>query len=143
MQDGFLPQAQVNDEHVTHCQILEAFIQFRQQKGPPIPPDMMGILMQHGMQHVTLARADAQYMKAHRQEIEQFTSKFTDTMKAMQGQAAMQQKAQMTFANLRGGGPSPVAPPGLPQPGQPAGAGPVMPPGGLPVSPVNGSTPAL
>ena len=161
MADGFVPQPSPKDDHVIHCTMIEQFIQFRQgaspQPGaspptpqPPIPPDFMGRLMEHGMMHVQMARQDAQYMKQHRQEIEQFAGKFTATMKQMQQQQAVAASAQTAMSNLRGmkpagmanGAPGPVAPPMPPQPGQPAGAGPAMPPGGLPPNPVNGSTPA-
>jgi len=144
MNDGFVPQAAVNDDHVIHCTMIEQFIQFRQggppQPGapptppqPPIAPDFMSRLMQHGMMHVQLARQDAQYMRQNRVQIEMFAQKFQATMTQLQQQQMGQQKAAGTMANLKSppgmptmrGGPPPggvppmVPPP--PQPGVPAG----------------------
>jgi hypothetical protein len=164
MIDGFLPQVKPSDDHVAHLQVMEGFIGWTQNpaNGVKIPPTVMPTFMQHGTMHVQAARADAQYMKAHGPEIAQFANQIAAMQKQMaaqqQQQQAAQQQAGMAMANLRGGGPpvtgmtppgmtaggpAPVAPPQPPQPGMPAGAGPQMPPMGLPPNPTNGSMPAL
>ena len=159
MNDGFVPQAAVSDDHVIHCTMIEQFIQFRQGGGPPQPgqpppppqppiaPDFMGRLMQHGMMHVTLARQDAQYMRQHRVQIEQFAQKFQATMTQLQQQQMGQQKAAGTMANLksppgmptmRGGPPPGGTPPMVPPPPSP-GAAPVG--AGAPPNPQNNGGP--
>lgn len=146
MLDGFLPQVEPNDEHVTHLQIEDGFIGWRGQQGDPIPPQLITIFMQHMTAHIETARQDPQYMKQHGAQIAQFANKVAQTQKEM----ALEQKAQTSIAALRGGAgapqpapnggtPQPVAPPSMPQPGQPTGLGPQMPPGGLPPNPTNGT----
>ena len=157
MLDGFLPQVKPSDDHVAHLTVMDGFLGWTQkpENGVKVGPTVLPTFMQHGTLHIQAARADAQYMKAHGPQIAQFANKIAQTQKAMaaaqQQQQAVQQQAAGAMANLRGGGPpgltgggpSPVAPPMPPQPGVPAGLGPQMPPGGLPVNPTNGSTPAL
>ena len=158
MLDGFLPNVLPTDAHVLHLQTMDGFIGWAQQpqNGVKIGPTVLPTFMQHGMNHVQAARADAEYMKQYGPQIAQFANKIAATQKQMAQQQAAAQQAQTAMGNLRGmtpagmpgappagGAPGPVAPPAPPMPGQPAGNGPQMPPGGLPQNPVNGSTPGL
>ena len=160
MMDGFMPQPLPTDAHVLHLQTILGFIGWSQNpaNGVKIGPTVLPTFLQHGMMHVQAARQDAQYMKQYGPQIAQFTAQITGIQKQLAQQQAAQQKAGMAMANLRGGAPpgmgsgppgmpngapGPVAPPMPPAPGMPVGNGPVMPPGGLPPSPVNGSTPQL
>jgi hypothetical protein len=160
MHDGFLPQVEPTDDHVTHLTILFGYLGWTKQHQQMLPPDVLDIFVQHGTLHVTAARADPAYMKQYGPQIGQLAVQLGALQKEQQmaqaqaqQQQAMQQKAQMTMANLRGGlppggAPPPMgggvpgipAPPPPPAPGVPAGIGPQMPPGGLPTPP-NGSTP--
>lgn len=142
--DGFLPQVKPSDDHLVHLQIEDGFINFKNGQGQPIPPQGLGIFMQHMQMHIQAAQANPQYWKQHAQQIQPFIQKAAQTMKAAQAQG----QAAGAIANLRGGGPpnlspgggSPIPPPALappqpPMPGMPA-AGPPMPngngaPGGL------------
>lgn len=150
MLDGFLPQAEPNDDHLTHLQIMDGFITWSGQQGKPVAPLLMNTFMQHGMQHIQIARQDPAYMKAHGPEIEQFASKFAQTMKQLQAQQAAGQQAAQGVAKLRGGSnnagtmpggpappgagmPPPAAPPPVAQPGQP--------PQQLAPNPTNGAAP--
>lgn len=158
MADGFLPQPEPTDDHVTHLGILFGFLGWTQQHNQHLPPDILTIFIHHADLHIQAARGDTAYMKQHGPEIGQYAAQVAQMQKGIQAQAQAQQaaqgQAQMTMGNLRGGGggggapptngaPAPTAPPSLPQPGMPAGAGPQMPPGGLPPNPTNGSQPAL
>jgi hypothetical protein len=158
MHDGFLPQVEPTDDHVTHLTILLGYLGWTKQHQQMLPPDVMDIFVQHGTMHVQAARADAQYMKQYGPQIVQLAGQIGALQKEMAQQQAAQQKAQMAMSNLRGmtpagmpgapppmpgGAPGPVAPPAPPAPGMPAGNGPVMPPMGQLPNPVNGSTPAL
>ena len=153
MIDGYLPNVLPTDAHVLHLQILDGFLGWTQNptNGVKIGPTVMPTFLQHATNHVQAARADAQYMKQYGQQIAQFANKIAQTQKGLQQQQAAAQSAQTAMGNLRGmtpagmpnGAPGPAAPPGPPAPGMSAGNGPVMPPGGLPQNPTNGSTPAL
>lgn len=150
MCDGFLSQAKPTDEHVTHLKTWDGFLGWAPQHGRQLSPDIMDIFMQHGTMHVTLARQDPEYMKAHGPEIAQFAQKIAATQKGMQQAQLAQQHAGLAMQSLRGGPPPGLGappsaqgngngappgappPPGPPQPGMPAGNGPQMPPGGLP-----------
>lgn len=147
MADGFLPQVEPTDDHVTHLQIMFGFIGWTKQHQQQLPPDVLSIFAQHGTLHIQAARADVAYMKQHTPDIGKLAGQVAAMQKDIQ---AHQQQAQAApghaataMGNLRGGGPPTGAPPppGPPQPGVPAGAGPQMPPGGLPPNPTNGSVP--
>jgi hypothetical protein len=134
MLDGFLPRVLPSDDHLVHLQMEDGFIGWSQQNGRPIPPPLMQTFMQHMQQHIAAAQANPQYWKAHAQQIQPFIQKVQATMKGMQQQAAAGQQAGMAMQRLRGGmppgmptgaaAPGPAQPPPVPQPGQPAGAGP-------------------
>jgi hypothetical protein len=148
--DAFQPQVKPSDDHLTHLGICDGFIGFRQQAGQPIPPQQLGLFMQHMQMHVQAARSNPQYWKAHAAQIAPFQAKIDQTLKAIQAQAQAQQQASLGLANLRGGsplgvmppaGPSGVvaplppgvaAPPQAPVPGSPAAGQPLVPqvPGG-------------
>ena len=158
MNDGFVPKAAVNDDHIVHCTMIEQFIQFRRggspQPGqppaspqPPIPPDFMGRLMEHGMMHVQMARGDAQYMKQNYQAISQFQQKFQATLNQLQKQSQMQSQAAGAMNQLKtppgrgtmpGGPPPGGVPPMVPPPPTP-GAAPVG--AGAPPNPQNNGGP--
>jgi hypothetical protein len=158
MHDGFLPQVEPTDDHVTHLTILFGYLGWTKQHNQMLPPDVLDIFVQHGTLHVQAARADAAYMKQYGPQIGQLAAQLgglqkevqAQQMQAQQAQAA-QQNAGLAMSRLRGGMPAGGAPgaPGLPPPpmppppGMPAGPGPQMPPGGLPVNPTNGSMPTL
>lgn len=150
MTDGFLPQVLPTDDHLVHCQMIDGFITFSQQKQRPIPPDAMMLLMQHGMAHVQAARQDPQYMRNHGTDIEQIGQKFATTLKQLQSQQQAGQTAQTGLGHLRGqpqlptmrGGAPPLAPPPpgaqpppLPTPGANPGNGQLAP------NPTNGAAP--
>ena len=156
MSDGFMPQVEPTDDHVIHLQILFGFLDWTQKHNQQLPPDILDIFLQHGTMHVQAARQDPAYVKQHQVDVAKFASQLAQMQKGLQQQQMQAQQAQaqagMAMANLRGGAPpgmggsSPQmaptgipAPPMPPQPGQPAGAGPQMPPLGLP--PTNGSAP--
>lgn len=142
LQDGYLPQVKPNDDHVTHLQMLDGFIGWSQQHGKPLPPDVLGLFLQHGMGHVQIARQDAAYMKQHGPQIEQFAQKLATTQKQMvAGQSASAGLARLKAppgpntmpqgpqppAGLMPQPPMPPPPPpigqmGPPPPPQPAGA---------------------
>jgi hypothetical protein len=128
--DGFMPQVKPNDDHLVHLQMCDGFIGFKAQQGTPIPPQQMGLFMQHMQMHVEAARQNAQYWKAHAQQIQPIMQKIQDTMKGLQKQQQAQQQAAAGMAALRGGG---MGPPG---PGGPGGAmTPMPPPGPMPPAP--------
>jgi hypothetical protein len=129
MLDGFMPQPKPDDDHLVHLSNEEGFINFRQQQGQPIPPQQLGLFMQHMQLHIQAARSNAQYWKAHAEQIQPFIQKVQDTMKGIQRQQMAQQQAQAGMAALRGGGLKPGMPPGMPTGGAvPAAAAPPMPP---------------
>lgn len=154
MHDGFLPQVEPTDDHVTHLTILFGYIGWTKQHGQMLPPDVLDIFVQHGTMHVQAAKADAGYMKQYGPQILQLAAQLTQLQQGLAAQQAQAQQAQMAGAHaglamqrLRGGvpamppgAPAPPAPPGPPPPGMPAGAGPQMPPGGIPTPP-NGNAP--
>jgi hypothetical protein len=159
MIDGFLPPVKPSDDHVTHLQLMDGFLGWAPKNGIQIGPNILPTFMQHGTNHIQAARADAQYMKSHGPQIAQFATKIAQTQKWMQQQQMQAQAAQgqagTALGNLRAGAngmpggapagavagaPAPVSPPGIPAPGVPS-LSPQMPPGGLPQSPTNGSTP--
>ena len=96
MADGYVPQAAVNDDHVIHCAMIDQFIRFAQPAARPAAtttdPARLGAPDTAGCS-TTLARQDAQYLKQHRQDIEQFAMRFTATLNQMQKQQAVQQNA--------------------------------------------------
>jgi|SRR5215475_305068 len=153
MFDGFLPQVKPDDDHVVHLSTEDGFIGWKAQQGQPIPPQALGLFMQHMQAHIQAAKADPQYWKAHAEQVQPFIAKVKQTMKGMQQQAQAAQNAQGAMAALRGGmppgmpsgGAAPLPPgvPNIPQPGMPAGAGPAGPPV-LPSSPNgNGGLPMV
>ena len=154
MVDGFLPEVKSDDAHLVHLQMLDGYLKWRPQHGlPQLAPDVMSIFMQHGMNHIQMAKNDPQYWKQYGAQINQFAGMFKATLNQMQQMAQSQAGATQALGALRGGQmpggapsrgggvPMAAAPPPPPIAGQPAGAGPQMPPGGLPPSPTNGSMP--
>jgi hypothetical protein len=158
MMDGFGPQVKPTDEHVTHLKTIDGYLGWTVQNARPIPPDIMTIFMQHGLQHIEAARADAGYMKLHAQEIAQFAQKIQATQKQLAQQQQMV-ATQPPVGGPPGGAPPPMAPPpngampppngapptgGLPAPPPPPQPGvtpltPAMPPGGPIPNPASGS----
>jgi len=121
--DGFLPQVKPSDDHLVHLQICDGFINFKNGQGQPIPPQGLGIFMQHMQMHIQAAQANPQYWKQHAQAIQPFIQKVAQTMKAAQAQG----QAAGAIANLRGG-----APPGMGAGPGPGMLGPLPPAGPMP-----------
>lgn len=147
MKDGFLPQVEPTDDHLTHLQILFGFLGWTQQHNQLLPPDVLSIFVQHGQLHIQAARADVAYMKQYGPQIMQMAGQLGQMQKQQQQAQQVQAAHGQAMQSLRGGPPPGVpgmpVPPGPPPPGMPAGAGPQMPPGGLPPNPTNGSVPTL
>jgi hypothetical protein len=133
--DGFMPQVKPDDDHLVHLQIEDAFMESRGQTPgtQPIPPQGLGIFMQHMQMHIQAARQDANYWKQYGTQILPFEAKVKQTLAAIQKQQQGAQAAQGAVAHLRGGG---VMPPG----GMPGGGPPGGPPG-MPAGMSAGGTP--
>ena len=145
MLDGYLPKPKPDDDHVVHLSTEDGFINFKSQQGQPIPPDQMGLFMQHMQLHIQAARSNAQYWKAHAEQIAPFIQKVQQTMSGLQKQAQAQQKAAAGMAALRGGGGGPPGggggPPGAMMPQPPPGPMPPQPP--VPGAPMAGAPPMV
>ena len=72
-----------DDDHVIHLSVLDGFIRDQMQHPPGVAPDVMPLLLNHGMAHVQAARADAPYMRQHQVQIAQFASKINATQKQL------------------------------------------------------------
>jgi len=139
-----------NDEHLTHLQVLDAFVRDQMQRPGGIPPDRLPLMMNHGLAHVQAARQNADYMKRYGTQIAQFATKINQTQKQM-GQALppgvppgpvnapasgpSRGAAAAMVPGPNGGPPGVVPTPGAPAPPIPASGPPaVTPPGGGVVS---------
>ena len=136
MQDGFLPNVKPSDDHLIHLQTLDGFIGFKAQNGAPIPPQQMGVYMQHMQAHIQAAKSNPQYWKAHGAQIQPFIQKVQQTMRGLQQQQAAAQKASGALSNLRGRPLGGMAPPGAMIPNAPPVAAPPQAP--VPGSPMPG-----
>ena len=136
-----------NDEHLTHLTVLDGFIKDQVAHGG-VAPDVMPMLLNHGLAHVQAARANSAYMKQNGTQIAQFASKLVATQKQLGAPAP----AGGAPAGGAPGGPppgpgpspnggAPANMPGLPNvpaPGAPAGPGvaAAAPPGAAVVPPI-------
>jgi hypothetical protein len=144
LMSGFPAGVEPNDEHVTHLRVMDGFINWQMQRGG-IPPDILAMLLQHGLAHVQAARGNPQYMKQNGTLVAQFASKLQATERQLQQQQAQAQAAQVAGAQglptsapmvpAGNGAQAPANVPGLPQ--VPAPGAPVGPigPGGPPARP--------
>jgi len=133
-----------DDEHLTHLQVLDAYVRDQMSRPPGITPDVLPMLMQHGLAHVQAARSNADYMKRYGTQIAQFATKINQTQKQLAGPQPPGVPAGPAAAPASGpsrGAAAAIAPGGNggapaanvpPQPQVPAAGAPVvrMPPGG-------------
>jgi hypothetical protein len=144
LMSGFPAQVQANDEHVTHLRVMDGFVNWQMQRAP-IAPDILTLLLGHGMGHVQAARSNAVYMKQNGTAIAQFASKIQATQRQLQQQQA---QSQLAAQQAQGAEPMPPGPsgqvPGVPP--MPTGNGaqaqanvpglPQVPAPGAPVGPI-------
>src|SRR5215471_8756625 len=74
-----------DDEHLTHLQVLDAYVRDQMGRPPGLAPDVLPMLMQHGLAHVQAARSNADYMKRYGTQIAQFATKINQTQKQLAG----------------------------------------------------------
>jgi hypothetical protein len=83
LMSGYPAPIAPNDEHVTHLQVMDAFVRDAMGRPEGIAPDRLPLLMNHGMAHIQAARSNADYMKQYGVQIAQFASKINATQRQM------------------------------------------------------------
>jgi hypothetical protein len=83
LMSGYPAPVAPNDEHVTHLQVMDAFVRDAMGRPEGIAPDRLPLLMNHGMAHIQAARSNADYMKQYGVQIAQFASKINATQRQL------------------------------------------------------------